>query len=312
MQLPWRYHSAHRADVRVRADFADVRVPVKSWLNRAPFEANALLRTGAVPGEDRAVALHAARDPPVTFLDLGPWTLAFAALSVFAGGFIKGYSGFGASMFWVTTLSLVLEPREVVPMVLLFEVASSLQLLPSVWRKVDWRSVGWLFVGACIGTPVGTYALASLPADPLRIAIAALVFAGCFLIWRGYSWKGTPGIAATLLVGIAFGLINGSTAIGGPPVVLFYFATPTGVAASRASIVVFFLGTDAVAAASSALHGLIDGRTLARSAAALPLLLVGVFLGSRHFVATNPESFKRFSIILLMALALAVLLRALL
>jgi uncharacterized protein len=247
----------------------------------------------------------------VTLLEFGPWTFAFVAASVLAGGFIKGYSGFGASMFWVTSLSLVLEPREVVPMVLLFEVVSSLQLLPSVWRSVHWSSVGWLFVGACIGTPLGTYALASLPADPLRIAIALLVFVGCFLIWRGYAWKGTPGIGVTLLVGVVFGLINGSTAIGGPPVVLFYFATPAGAAASRASIIVFFLGTDAVAALSSAWHGLIDGLTIRRTAVLLPLMFIGVLMGSRHFIKTSPDSFKRFSVILLMTLAIAVLARAL-
>ena len=66
-------------------------------------------------------------------LDLSPWSLIYIAAAVLAGGFVKGYSGFGASMFWVTTLSLVLEPREVVPIVLLFEVASSVarrRLLP--------------------------------------------------------------------------------------------------------------------------------------------------------------------------------------
>jgi uncharacterized membrane protein YfcA len=246
----------------------------------------------------------------MTILELEPWTLVFVIAAVLAGGFVKGYSGFGASMFWVTTLSLVLEPREVVPMVLLFEVASSLQLLPAVWRSVDWRSVGWLFVGACLGTPAGTYALAALPADPIRIAIAVLVFVGCLLIWQGYGWKGRPTVATTLLVGVVFGLINGSTAIGGPPVILFYFATPMGAAASRASIITFFLGTDALATLSSAAQGLIDRRLVLRTAVLLPVMLVGVHLGARHFTRTSPDSFKRFSIKLLMLLAVAVLARA--
>ncbi len=248
----------------------------------------------------------------MTFLGLDPWTLAFVALVVVAGGFVKGYSGFGASMLWVTSLSLVLPPREVVPMVLLFEVASSLQLLRSVWRTVDWRSVGWLFIGAILGTPLGTWALAAMPADPIRIAIALFVFVGCFLIWRGYAWKGRPTAAVTLLVGIVFGLINGSTAIGGPPVILFYFATPIGAAASRASIVAFFLGTDAVAAAASAAHGLIDAALLWRTAVFLPLMLLGTWAGARHFIRTEPDSFKRFAMALLMVLAVAVLLKAVL
>jgi uncharacterized membrane protein YfcA len=242
--------------------------------------------------------------------DLSEPALLFIVAAVLAGGFIKGYSGFGASMLWVTSLSLVLAPRAVVPMVLLFEVGSSLLLLPSVWRSIDWRSVGWLFVGACVGTPIGTYALATLPSDLIRVAIAIFVFGGCFLIWRGYVWKGRPSITATLVVGVVFGLLNGSTAIGGPPVVLFYFATSAGAAASRASIVAFFLGTDAYAAASSAIQGLIDTPILLRTIVLLPVVALGVWLGSRHFIKTEPASFKRFSLALLMLLAAAVLLRA--
>ena len=73
--------------------------------------------------------------------------VAFILLSVLAGAFVKGNSGFGASMMWVASLSLVLPPHRVVPMVLLWEVGSSLQLLPEVWRKIEWRSLGWLFIG---------------------------------------------------------------------------------------------------------------------------------------------------------------------
>jgi len=246
----------------------------------------------------------------MTLLGLSPWTLAGCLAAVFCGAWVKGYSGFGASMLWVTTLSLMLSPREVVPMVLLFEVASSLQLLPSIWRSIDWRSVGWLFAGACLGTPFGTYALASLPAQPMRIAIGILVLGGCWLIWRGFRWRGEPSAATTLLVGIAFGLINGSTAIGGPPVVLFYFATPAGAATSRASIIAFFLATDAFATASNAVGGLIDTVVLVRAVIFLPVILAGVWLGARHFLHSSPESFRRFSLQLLMVLGTAVLLRA--
>jgi uncharacterized membrane protein YfcA len=247
-----------------------------------------------------------------TILGLGPWTLAYALLVVLAGGFLKGYSGFGASMLWATALSMVLPPAEIVPMVLLFEVASSLQLLPGVRREVEWRSVGLLLVGAVIGTPIGAWALAALPPDPIRVVIALVALGGSIAIASGFAWKGRPGLAAILVVGIVFGLINGSTTVGGPPVVLFYFATPVGAAASRASIIAFFLMTDAYAAAWSAVNGLLSWQVLARTALFLPVMLVGVWLGARHFIQTSPESFKRFALILLMALGVALLLRTLL
>ncbi len=54
---------------------------------------------------------------------LSPLTLAFCLIYVFLGGYLKGFTGFGASMFWMTSLSLALPPLQLIPMVLMFEVA---------------------------------------------------------------------------------------------------------------------------------------------------------------------------------------------
>ncbi len=242
---------------------------------------------------------------------VGVGAMAFVVAAVVAGGFVKGYSGFGASMFWVGTLSLVMPPQRVIPMVLLWEVASSLQLLPEVWRKIEWRSLGWLFLGACIATPVGAYLLASLPADTIRLGIGMIVFMGSYLIWCGVAWKGLPGPSVSVGVGSAFGLLNGGTALGGPPVVLFYLATPVGAATSRASIVAFFLATDAFAALSQVVTGVLTLDTFYAAALLLPLVLLGTWLGARRFARAEPTSFKRFALIVLMALGILVVARAL-
>ena len=99
-------------------------------------------------------------------LGLGPAALAFSVTAVLVGAFVKGYTGFGASMVWVTSLSLVLPPVQVVPMVLLFEVATSIGLLRHVWREVEWRSLWLLLAGTGAATPFGILALASLPPTP--------------------------------------------------------------------------------------------------------------------------------------------------
>jgi len=126
--------------------------------------------------------------------ELGVGAIAFTFAAVVAGGFVKGYSGFGASMMWVGSLSLILPPQRVVPMVLLWEVASSIQLLPEMWRKIEWRSLGWLFLGACVATPVGAYLLGSLPADTMRIGIGLVVFVASYLIWRGFVGRGSQAL----------------------------------------------------------------------------------------------------------------------
>jgi len=210
-------------------------------------------------------------------------------------------------MVWVTGLSLVLPPLQVVPMVLMFEVATSIGLLRHVWREVEWRSLWLLLAGTCAATPLGIYALAALPADALRIALALVVFAAAILIWRGFVLDRTPGRSATVGVGLLAGFLNGSMAIVGPPVILFYFATPLGVAVGRASLVNYLLGTDSVGAGMFALQGLIGSEILWRAVCFLPILLLGVAAGHRRRAGDGEEE----RLLLLMGLSLALLARSL-
>ena len=246
------------------------------------------------------------------FLKLGldPGTLVFCLLVVFAGAYLKGYTGFGASMFWVTSLSLMLPPLEVVPMVLMFEVVTSIVMLPQIWKDIRWNSIFALLIGTWIATPIGIYGLSNLPADPIRIGLAIIVFIAAILILRGFALKREPGQVATAGVGLMAGVLNGSMGIVGPPVILFYFSSPIGVVAGRASIVAFFIGTDTVGSAMFASQGLIGETVLLRTAVFLLPLVVGVVLGNRGFLKTNVETFKRVALFVLMALSAALAIRA--
>src|SRR5262249_24332209 len=153
-------------------------------------------------------------------------------------------SGFGFSLLAITSLSLLLPPAKIVPSIFLMEVAASLHLLPGVWREVHWRALLWLAIGCLIGTPFGVYALARVPAAPMNLALALLVRARAVRRARGYPLRRTRGRAPTSATGPAPGLFNGGFGVGGPPVILFFFSSPAGQAAGRASIIAFFLLTD--------------------------------------------------------------------
>jgi uncharacterized protein len=57
-------------------------------------------------------------------------------------------------------------------------------------------------------------------------------------------------------------------------------------------------------------EGLFTRDSLLLAGSGLPLSILGLHLGSRHFLAAPPEEFRRFAIRALMALALLGLLRA--
>ena len=234
----------------------------------------------------------------------------FSLVAILAGAWLKGYTGFGASMFWMTSLSLVFPPLQVVPMVLMFEVVTSITLLPQIWKDVRWRSIALLLLGTWAATPLGIHALANLPATPIRMALAIVVFVAAILILRGFALSREPGRPATVGVGLMAGVLNGSMGIVGPPVILFYFSSPIGVVAGRASIIAYFIGTDSVATAIFAAEGLIDADVYWRTAMFLPFLILGVVAGSRGFVKTDPETFKKVALFVLLALSALLFARA--
>ena len=152
--------------------------------------------------------------------------------------------------------------------------------------------------------------LAHFPPAPMQIALSVFVLGAVFLMWRGYALKTMPGTFASTLAGAASGLANGAFGIGGPPVILFYFASPAGNVAGRASLVAFFLATDVIGLANQSVHGLITWDTVVRAATYLPALLAGVWVGARSFKGTDPQTFRKYVLGILGMLAVIIFVKA--
>lgn len=236
--------------------------------------------------------------------------LALASGFIFLAAIVRGYSGFGFSLLSITALSLLYAPAEVIPAIFLLEVAASLHLLPSIWKDVHWRSLTFLMVGALIGTPIGVYALTNFPQAQMTLALACFVLVATVLLWRGFALKSMPSAPATLAVGTATGLANGAFGMGGPPVVLFYFASPAGNAAGRASLIAYFLFTDVVGLVFLAREGLVTQHAGLLALVFLPALVLGVWLGSRSFKTADPVRFRKIVLAVLAALAVITAVKA--
>ena len=236
--------------------------------------------------------------------------LLFSAVVILIAGFIRGYSGFGFSMIVVVTLSLIFTPVQIVPVVLILEIAASLWLMPRVWQQVQWRFLGWLFLGVAVGTPIGSQLLSNLPGRPMRAGIAVTVIVLTLMLWKGFRLKKMPGKPAIISGGMVSGVLNGSAAIGGPPVVLLFFSSPASVDVSRASLIIFFLGTDIYATSICAVHGLVTVQTLMLALLFFIPLALGLCLGNRSFIHTPSETFRKRVLILLCVLSAAALIRS--
>ena len=236
--------------------------------------------------------------------------LAFACVVVFLAAIVRGFSGFGFSLLAITALSLVYTPAEIVPSIFMLEIAASLNLLPGIWKDIHWKSLLPLMLGCLIATPIGVWALANVPAEPMQIALSIFVLIATALLAKGFALKSMPGPIASTAAGAASGLANGAFGIGGPPVILFYFASPAGNLAGRASMIMFFIFTDVIGLANQSLHGLITMQAATRALFYLPALLLGVWIGARSFKSVDQGLFRKIVLVILAVLATLILAKA--
>jgi uncharacterized protein len=238
------------------------------------------------------------------------WLLLACAI-IFGAAIVRGFSGFGFSLLTISALSLIYPTKEVIAPIFMMEIAASLNLLPAIWRDIHWKSLMPLIAGTAIGTPMGVWFLSNIPAAPMQLALAAFVLVAVFLIWIGYALKRMPNTAASLGVGTAAGMANGAFGIGGPPVILFYFASPAGAAAGRASLIAFFLFIDVIGLATlSGMAGLVTWESTIRALIYLPFLIVGIWIGHNWFKGVDEAKFKKAVLVLQALLAILIAVKA--
>ena len=246
-----------------------------------------------------------------TLRGLSPLVVMLAVLAVFAAAFLRGFTGFGFALAAVPALALVLNPVVVVPCTLILGLLAGVQVLPKLRHLVDWRSVWMLVAGSLVGSPIGIWLLTTLPANAMRASIGVVLMAAVAVLWRQPRLANSPPIALGLATGLVSGVLNGSTALAGPPVILFFLSSTDTVAVARASLIMYFFFSTGGTLAYDAARGLIDRHVLLLAAIFFPALYIGNWWGDRCFDSSSAATYRRVALGILFLLAILTVGRAL-
>lgn len=234
--------------------------------------------------------------------DLSLAGTVWMAVAVLGAAFIRGYSGFGYSAIVIAASSLVMNPLNMVAVVVILETAMSLQAARGISQDVDWRRVGLMLAGAAVGLPLGLWLLTGISEDAARAVISSYVLFMCLVLLAGWRMAQEARGISNLGMGLISGLAN-APGMGGLPIAAFFAAQPMRAAVFRATLIAYFPLLDLYSAPLYWWAGLVSWDTLWASLIALPLTFLGNWLGGRHFLNTDPQDFRRFAILLLAGLA---------
>ena len=240
------------------------------------------------------VSLHpaVARTPRRRASSAMDW-VELAAVVALAGAasFAQALSGFGFSLLIVPPLALVVGPKEAVVMANLMGMMSSSLTLTSMHDAVDWRLGGRLLASAAVGMVGGLAVLVVVDPTVLQIIIAVVVLVATTLIWRGIHLR-AQNRALDFGVGFISGVLNTSTSMSGPPLVLYLQNRGMTPGQFRATLNAIFLASGAIATALFVIGDQIGAHELGTAGAAVPMVALGWFGGHRLFRRLDAAEFR--------------------
>lgn len=240
--------------------------------------------------------------------------VALSAIMVLAG-FVSGLIGFGFSFIGALGL-FAFAPRELFPVLLLLSIVTQ---VVSIWSLRDsmvpfrrWWSAGPLpfIVGGALGVPIGSWLLFNLDALALCELAGVLIvaYAAWSLLDRPKSIPVLLALPARAATGVVGGVVGGFTAAPGSVVAIW--GTLTGIAKTqqRAIVQPFILCTQLVALADLIrVPSGLPPAVLAYSAGLALLVVPANLFGVRVFRRISDATFKRFVLVLLIGMGIALI-----
>lgn len=233
--------------------------------------------------------------------------LAWGLVIAFAGGLIRGTTGFGASMVMTPPLALLFGPKVAVPVALLLETFAAAPMLPAALAVARWRTIAPICAAAVIAVPLGGYFL--IASDPLilrkLIALTVIVFSLALLSGRRY--QGVQRLPTSLALGALSGTMLGATSVGAPPVILYLLSGPDPVAVTRANLTLYVIVISAAGLIMLSVSGLMTASTLQTAALLALPFATGVLAGSRLFAKFSEQRYRQFAMAFMFLVSLGVL-----
>ena len=237
-----------------------------------------------------------------------PYLMATTGM-VFIAGAVRGFAGFGLSAVLMASIVIFIPPVELIPICFLLEAAASIAMFRGGLRDADHKTAFTLAVCSAIGVPIGLAATTSIPTDLSKLVGLLLVLTLTLLQLLRINVKLFSSPLALPATGFAAGIVTGLASIGGMVIALYVLASAQNARKMRGSLVLFLFCGMVTSLATLLMFDVLDETSIQRGLVFAPVVLAGVFVGSRMFSRSLERTYKRACLGLLTVLACAGLIR---
>jgi len=216
-----------------------------------------------------------------------------AVLAVlFLGAFTRSSLGFGDAVIAMPLLAMIIDIRTATPLVALCASLIAFTILIKNWRKTDLRTTFRLILASFAGIPVGLLIVKNIPETILKTILGTLlILYGLFrLLKPRWNLKGDKGPIA-FIFGFMAGILGGAYNTNGPPIVIYGSLRQWPKERFRATLQGYFLPTGILIFLGHGISGLWTQDVLKLFIMAIPVVLLGIFLGGKAHRSISGDRF---------------------
>lgn len=231
------------------------------------------------------------------------------AVVVLLAAFFATVSGFGFALVATPLLTLFLDAKEAVVLVLLAGFVLRAITMIRNRRNFEWHTVLLVTFGSLLGIVPGSVALKVISIEQLEIFLGVILLAATFLMGRKIDFKITNKTIGRLAAGFLSGFFGSATSVSGPPLVLYFLNEKMNKDLMRANMIWCFGLNGTLMLIGSYLAGTMQYVAVEQGSVlySMTALLLGWWLGEKLFYKLNQHLFRRLSLIIVCSGALGML-----
>ncbi|MGP4039140.1 sulfite exporter TauE/SafE family protein [Gracilibacillus sp. D59] len=219
-------------------------------------------------------------------------------LIIIVASILQTSTGFGFSILATPFLLLVFEPREAIQINLLLSLVISGALITKILKDIDFKILRRLLLGSVIGLPVGIFTFLLIDIIKLKLGISIIILILTIMLILRFRIKQNK--RRDLIVGGLSGSLTTSIGMPGPPLLLYFSGTDTQKEKLRGTTLSFYLFIYLVSLIIQVIFAGTSKTVWLSSGIALPLVLIGLYLGQILFKWINQNVFRIFTYIILL------------
>ncbi|SFM33492.1 sulfite exporter TauE/SafE family protein [Pelosinus propionicus] len=221
-----------------------------------------------------------------------------AVVIILVASFMQSLTGFGLAVIAAPLLIIIYDPKEVVLILQILSLAISVVFSVILRKNVDWKFVLILSLGSLLGQPMGLVIYHFVPSNMLKIFISLLIL--FFLLVKQISCKSIQETQGkSFIVGLISGILNTSTALPGPPLILYLTLSNREKTSMRATSIVYFAFLNLTAIIGFIISQKDLSTAVSHTVTMLPAAIVGLILGNLLFPYLSQNLFQKIIFIMM-------------